>query len=115
MSGSVDAEASHRDLVYRLQRRPRMSRLGNTTITASTTVSTGTLVTPTDQSVTGLSAFCRVIGVSSRSCRVNTWQERSRREKRRLKNARGTSARISPPQASSRSAAEIPSAVSTCP
>ena len=27
MTGSVDAEASHRDLVYRLKRRPRMSRL----------------------------------------------------------------------------------------
>jgi feruloyl esterase len=110
MSGSVDAKASHRDLVYRLKRRPRMSRLvmallsatllcavivrasqatagqspparptapeqacgelvsltfeGNTTITASTTVSTGALVTRTDQSLTGLPAFCRVIGVS---------------------------------------------------
>ena len=37
---------------------------GDTTITASTTVSTGALVTPTDQSLTGLPAFCRVIGVS---------------------------------------------------
>ena len=37
---------------------------GNTTIAASTTVSTGALVTPTDQSLTGLPAFCRVIGVS---------------------------------------------------
>ncbi len=110
MSGSVDAEASLRDLVYGLKRRPRMSRLimallsatllcavfvrasqvtagqspparptaaeracgelvgltfeGNTTITASATVSTGALVTPTDQSLTGLPAFCRVIGVS---------------------------------------------------
>ena len=110
MSGSVDAKASHRDLVYRLKRRPGMSRLitallsatllcavivrasqatagqspparptapeqacgelvsltfeGNTTITASTTVSTGALVTPTDQSLTALPAFCRVIGVS---------------------------------------------------
>ena len=37
---------------------------GNTTITASTTVSGGTLVTPTDQTLTGLPAFCRVVGVS---------------------------------------------------
>ena len=110
MSESVDAKARHRDLVYRLKRRPRMSRLvmallsatllcavivrasqatagqspparptapdracgelvgltfeGNTTITASTTVSTGALVTPTGQSLTDLPAFCRVIGVS---------------------------------------------------
>ena len=110
MSESVDAKARHRDLVYRLKRRPRMSRLvmallsatllcavivrasqatagqspparptapdqacgelvgltfeGNTTITASTTVSTGALVTPTGQSLTDLPAFCRVTGVS---------------------------------------------------
>ena len=110
MSESVDAKARHRDLVHRLKRRPRMSRLvmallsatllcavivrasqatagqsppaqpmapdracgelvgltfeGNTTITASTTVSTGALVTPTSQSLTDLPAFCRVIGVS---------------------------------------------------
>ena len=36
---------------------------GHTTITTSTTVSGGALVTPTDQSLTGLPAFCRVIGV----------------------------------------------------
>ena len=110
MSESVDAKARHRDLVHRLKRRPRMSRLvmallsatllcavivrgsqatagqslpapptapdracgelvgltfeGNTTIAASTTVSTGALVTPTGQSLPGLPAFCRVIGVS---------------------------------------------------
>ncbi len=37
---------------------------GNTTIVASTTVSTGFLVTPTDQSLTHLPVFCRVVGVS---------------------------------------------------
>ena len=42
----------------------RLAFEGNTTITASTTVSGGSLVTPTDQSLTGLPAFCRVVGVS---------------------------------------------------
>ncbi len=37
---------------------------GNTLITASTTVSGGTLVTPTGQSLTDLPGFCRVVGVS---------------------------------------------------
>ena len=37
---------------------------GNTTITASTTISGGTLVTPTGQSLTDLPGFCRVVGVS---------------------------------------------------
>ena len=37
---------------------------GNTTIVATATVSTGSLVTPTDQRLTDLPAFCRVVGVS---------------------------------------------------
>ena len=37
---------------------------GNTTMTVSTTVSGGSLVTPTDQILTGLPPFCRVTGVS---------------------------------------------------
>ena len=37
---------------------------GNTTVVASTTVSTGSLVIPTDESLTRLPVFCRVVGVS---------------------------------------------------
>ena len=37
---------------------------GNTTIVASATVSTGSLVTPTDQNMTHLPVFCRVVSVS---------------------------------------------------
>ena len=37
---------------------------GNTIMTVSTTVSGGSLVTPTDQILTGLPPFCRVTGVS---------------------------------------------------
>ena len=37
---------------------------GNTTIVASATVSTGSLVTPTDQNMSHLPVFCRVVGVS---------------------------------------------------
>ena len=37
---------------------------GNTTIVATATVSAGSLVTPTDQSLTDLPVFCRVVGVS---------------------------------------------------
>ena len=37
---------------------------GNTIATSSTIVSSGTLVTPTGETLTGLPAFCRVVGVS---------------------------------------------------
>src|SRR5262245_20407560 len=37
---------------------------GNTTITSATTVDAGTFVTPAGQTLTGLPAFCRVVGVS---------------------------------------------------
>ena len=37
---------------------------GNTTIVASATVSTGSLVTPADQNMTHLPVFCRVVGGS---------------------------------------------------
>ena len=37
---------------------------GNTTVTGSTMVSTGTLVTPTGQTLSDLPTFCRVVGVS---------------------------------------------------
>lgn len=37
---------------------------GNTTITAASIVDTGSLVTPTKQTLTDLPAFCRVVGVS---------------------------------------------------
>ena len=39
---------------------------GNTTIVATVTVSAGSLVTPTEQSLTHLPVFCRVVGVSRR-------------------------------------------------
>ena len=42
----------------------RLDFEGNTTIVASATVSSGSLVTPTDQSLTDLPVFCRVVGVS---------------------------------------------------
>ncbi|HEV8316852.1 MAG TPA: tannase/feruloyl esterase family alpha/beta hydrolase [Vicinamibacterales bacterium] len=37
---------------------------GNTTITAATSVAGGTFMTPAGQTLTGLPAFCRVVGVS---------------------------------------------------
>ena len=37
---------------------------GNTTITSATPLPAGNLVTPADQTLTGLPAFCRVVGVS---------------------------------------------------
>ena len=42
----------------------KLTSEGNTTITAATAVPAGTFVTPAGQTLTGLPAFCRVVGVS---------------------------------------------------
>ena len=44
---------------------------GNTTITSSTVVSSGTLATPTGETLTDLPAFCRVVGVSKPTSESN--------------------------------------------
>ncbi|MEO8166529.1 MAG: tannase/feruloyl esterase family alpha/beta hydrolase, partial [Betaproteobacteria bacterium] len=47
--------------------RLNLSFEGDTTVTAATAVTSGTLVTPDNQTITGLPAFCRVQGVSKPS------------------------------------------------
>src|SRR6267143_1404955 len=42
----------------------KLTSEGNTTITAATSVPAGTFTTPAGQTLTGLPAFCRVVGVS---------------------------------------------------
>jgi uncharacterized tannase-like protein DUF6351/tannase/feruloyl esterase len=48
---------------------------GNTTVTAATLVTSGTLVTPANQTLTNLPAFCRVQGVSKPSTDSNIYFE----------------------------------------
>jgi feruloyl esterase len=48
---------------------------GNTSVTAATTVTSGTLVTPANQTLTNLPAFCRVQGVSKPSSESNIYFE----------------------------------------